>query len=353
MRQSSQPKGLAVPPLPRKLACALLAAAALVPVAAAPAQAAKKTTNVTFMTRNLFLGADLIPLATTKGADFERAAGNLLNSVKATDPEGRLKLIAGEIATAKPDLVGLQEVTIWRTGPKNDPAPATNVVIDYLATIKRELAARGAKYRVVADQRTLSLEGPTDQNVDLRFTDGNVVLARKGVKVKRARSSDFKNQLKIPTQELGTISVNRSFNQLDATVRGAKLHLVNAHLEAYDPATRLKQAKELVAGPLRSKLQTVLVGDLNSGPKLPKKEDRPPYQAIAKAGFKEARTSKPQCCFDDSLTGGTWDHIVDHIMSKPKLKLVRSFVTGLETTAGGLHPSDHGGVVSVLRLRRP
>ncbi len=335
--------------LPRTLAAVLLAAA----VVAAPADAAKKkTTDVTFMTRNLFLGADLIPLATTRGADFERAAGNLLDTVKATDPEGRMKLIAGEIAKAKPDLVGLQEVTLWRTGPKNDPAPATHVVVDYLASLRRDLAARGAKYRVVADQRTLNLEGPTDQNLDLRFTDGNVVLARRGVKVRHARSHDFKHQLQIPSQQLGTISVNRSYNQLDATVRGAKLHLVNAHLEAYSADSRLQQAKELVKGPLRSKLPTVLVGDLNSGPKLPKPEDRPPFLAIAKAGFKDERTSKPQCCFNDNLTSGTWDHIVDHIMAKPKMKLVRSFVTGMETTAAGLHPSDHGGVVSVLRFRR-
>src|SRR4051794_1658781 len=252
-------------------------------MAAPGADAAKRSRDVTFMTRNLFLGADLIPLATTKGAQFEAAAGNLLTTIKASDPDARMKLIAGEIAKAQPDLVGLQEVTLWKTGPKNDPAPAANVVVDYLATIKRELKARHANYRVVADQRTLSIEGPTDQNVDLRFTDGNVVLARKGVKVSKAKSHDFKNQLKIPTQQLGTISVNRSYNELDATVRGAKLHLVNAHLEAYSPESRLKQAKELVAGPLKSKLPTVLVGDLNSGLNLPKAEARPPFRAIAKA----------------------------------------------------------------------
>jgi hypothetical protein len=95
----------------------------------------------------------------------------------------------------------------------------------------------------------------------------------------------------------------------------------------------------------------VLVGDLNSGPNLPKPEDRPPYRAIARAGFKEARTATPQCCFKDDLRSGTWDHIVDHVMTRPKVKLVRSFVTGLETTPTGLHPSDHGGVVSVLRMK--
>ena len=106
-----------MPGFPRTLPAAVLAAVALSALAVAPTDAAKpKTTNVTFMTRNLFLGADLIPLATTKGDEFERAAGNLLNKIKATDPEARMKLVAGEIAKAKPDLVGLQEVTLWRTG---------------------------------------------------------------------------------------------------------------------------------------------------------------------------------------------------------------------------------------------
>jgi endonuclease/exonuclease/phosphatase family metal-dependent hydrolase len=321
--------------------------------ATAHADAAKRTSDVRVMTRNLFLGTDLIPLVSAEpGDEFERAAGSVFNQVLATDPDARMKVVAGEIASAKPDLVGLQEVTLWRTGPKNDPAPATDVRVDYLGTLRKELAARGARYRVVADQRSLSLEGPTDQGVDVRFTDGNVVLARKGVKVTRARSADFENRLVIPTKAVGDVVVNRSYNQLDATVRGAKIHFVNAHLEAYSPDIRLDQAKELVRGPLRSKRKTILVGDLNSGPDLEKPEDRPPYAAIAKAGFKPARTKREQCCFNDDLKTGDWDHIVDWVLTKPKIRLVRSFVTGLTKTPSGLYPSDHGGVVSVLRVKR-
>src|SRR3954469_15069223 len=317
-------------PTARRLAptLALLAALAIAPVASPAAK--PKPQQITVMSRNLFLGADLLPLAVTPAGDkFERAVGKLFDEVRATEPDARMKLVAGEIAKAKPDLVGLQEVTLWRTGPKNDGKPATDVKIDYLATIKQELKKLGASYRVVADQRTLDLEGPTDRDVDIRFTDGNVILARKGVKVTNSKSSDFKNQLVIPTNAVGDVHVNRSFNQLDAKIGRAKIHFVNAHLEAYSTDFRLKQAKELVKGPLKSKkLPTVLVGDLNSGPKLPKKADRPPYLAIAAAGFKEARTSTPNCCFNDDLVSGNWDHIVDHIMTRPKFKLVRSFVTG-------------------------
>jgi endonuclease/exonuclease/phosphatase family metal-dependent hydrolase len=340
----------------RLLALAAVASTVLLAAAVPAAGAASKkprTTDVTVMTRNLFLGADLLPLAVAQpGDEFEHAAGAVLDQVLGGEPTERMKLVAGEIAKAKPDLVGLQEVTIWRTGPKNDPAPASDTVVDYLADLKAELKRRGAPYRVVADQRSLELEGPTDHGVDVRFIDGNVVLARKGVKVTHAGSADFVKHLVIPTRALGDVDVNRSFNQLDARVRGAKLHFVNTHLEAYSSDTRIDQAKELVKRALKSKKPTVLVGDLNSGPDLPKPEDRPPYAAIAKAGFKPARTPKKQCCFDDDLVNGTWDHIVDWVLTKPKVKLVRSFVTGTETTANGRHPSDHGGVVSVLRIKR-
>ena len=102
------------------LVLALLGAPAAAQAAPAP--------RVTVMTRNLFLGADLIPLATTApGAPFQQAAGTLFDGVKATDPDARMKLIAREIADAGPDLVGLQEVSLWRTGPRRPrrPSPST------------------------------------------------------------------------------------------------------------------------------------------------------------------------------------------------------------------------------------
>jgi hypothetical protein len=37
-------------------------------------------------------------------------------------------------------------------------------------------------------------------------------------------------------------------------------------------------------------------------------------------------------------------------MAKPAVKLIHSYLTGRETTAADRHPSDHGGVVSVLQL---
>jgi endonuclease/exonuclease/phosphatase family metal-dependent hydrolase len=321
-------------------------------LAAAPAAQAR-TTDVKVMTRNVFLGADLPPIAGAKpGAEFEAAAGALLDTVKANDPKGRMTAIADEIAKAKPDLVGLQEVSLYRKGPKGDPKPAKTVIYDYLALIRSELAKRGQHYAVVAKDYGLNVEGPTNKGFDLRLTLGDVTLARKGVKVAHARAGVFASQLTIPSPALGDVSPGRTWNALDATVRGARLHFVNTHLEAYSQDVRLAQAQELVKGPLKSKLQTVLVGDLNSGPTLADAGDRPPYQAIAKAGFKPRRSPTNSCCFNDLAKNAGWNHNVDWIMTRPGVKLVKSTVTGREKTKRGLHPSDLGGVVSVLRLER-
>ena len=104
---------------------------------------------------------------------------------------------------------------------------------------------------------------------EVRFTDGNVVLARAGVTVSNVHSGDFKHLLKIATRGLGSVTVTRSWNALDAAVGGARLHFVNTQLEAYSAAVRLQQAQELVAGPLKSKLEAILAGDLNSSANLP------------------------------------------------------------------------------------
>ncbi len=329
---------------------AVLAAAAPTLGAATASARVSRTTRATVMTRNVYLGANLLPLAAAPPSQFQDAVSGLLAHVRASDPNARMALIAGEIANAQPDLVGLQEVSLWRTGPVG-PRPATHVAYDFLSALTRELARRHAPYRVVASHLSLNLQA-ADASQDVRFTDGDAILARKGVTVRHVRAGDFSHQLTISTQALGTVTVTRGWIALDAAVAGAQLHFVNAHLESYSTSVRLAQAKELVAGPLRSHLPTVLVGDLNSGPKLPNVADRPPYQAIARAGFSEERTAVPNCCLSDDLKTGSWDHIVDHIMARPRLKLLRSFITGRETLANGEHPSDHGGVVSVLDLPR-
>ncbi len=80
---------------------------------------AKKPVKVDVMTRNLYLGAVLDPiiLAGTPGAARE-AAGDVYKIVQDTNIIARVKLLAQEIEDADPDLIGLQEVAIWRRGQR-------------------------------------------------------------------------------------------------------------------------------------------------------------------------------------------------------------------------------------------
>src|SRR3954469_13877472 len=166
-------------------------AAALIALLLLPAGAHAATTHrdVTVMSRNLYLGADIITAAVAKDrADLQQRATALLGVVQQTNFPVRAKAIAKEIATTRPDLVGLQEVADWRrtadgvTG-RHD---ASIVVYDYLALLTKELKARHLSYRPAIVQTELDLEVPTSQNYDVRLTMRDVILVRsgKGAKVK-------------------------------------------------------------------------------------------------------------------------------------------------------------------------
>ena len=62
------------------------------------------------------------------------------------------------------------------------------------------------------------------------------------------------------------------------------------------------------------------------------------------------------CCYGSLFDANSvFDHTVDHVLTKPGLRARRAFVTGDdagERTPSGLWPSDHGGVVSTLQLRK-
>jgi endonuclease/exonuclease/phosphatase family metal-dependent hydrolase len=316
--------------------------------------AASASADVSVMTRNMYVGANLLPLATAQpGEEFENAAAERLREVDASEPDARMTVMAREIVRADVDFVNLQEATAWYTGPKDDPAKAPWTRWDYLAALKRELRALGRPYYVVTSSRPLDLEGPSSLGVDVRFKTGNAILLRKrsGIRIDRAVSGAFPTQLRIPTQAIGTVETTRGFNYVDFTVDGEKARLVNAHPEAFSADIRLTQTKELVSGPLRTKRRLILAGDLNTGPDLPQEQDRAPYAELVKAGLVDRRTPLFNCCFNDDLRTGTWDHIVDRIMTRPRLPLLRSFIGDpADRTGSGLLASDHGAVTSFLRL---
>jgi hypothetical protein len=69
------------------------------------------------LTRNLYFGANLQPIfEATSFPNLLTRVGAAFAMVHATNFPERATAIADEIAAVDPHLVGLQEVTIWRTG---------------------------------------------------------------------------------------------------------------------------------------------------------------------------------------------------------------------------------------------
>jgi endonuclease/exonuclease/phosphatase family metal-dependent hydrolase len=360
---------------------------------------------VNVMTRNLYLGADLTPAIEASGlGPFTEATGKILRDVTANDFPVRAKGLAQEILKKKPDLVGLQEVALWRTGPPSTESllttgsepTASTVRYDYLQELLAQLnkgkgkgKGKGSKgkpqYRVAVSNDEFDFEAPADENgvpgdgpnnlianaeINGRLTMRDVILVRNGAGVtfKHPREGHFGNLLTVSLSGVN-ITVTRGWAAIDVKVRGSKqFRFVDTHLEAFDdaaqvPSIRALQARELAApgGPATSKLPVVLVGDLNSDDDTVEPGDQQAYRELLAAGLRERSTSDPLgCCLKSSLlavgAGGStadFDHQVDHVMTRdPKrIKLKRSSVTGIQPQ-NGFWDSDHAGLFSSLTFKK-
>jgi endonuclease/exonuclease/phosphatase family metal-dependent hydrolase len=354
-------------PHPRLLA-GLLATVALAVAITAPAAHAAPT-KLKVMTRNIYLGGNIfLPLQGTTRPAFEQKAGELWDQVKSTNFPARSKLLAREIKKHKPDLVGLQEVALWRRGPngvKDGAAtPSTQVVYDFKKTLLAALKKAGLKYRVGDTQREADIEASIDDGHDVRLTMSDVILVkrRKGLKIRKRSSKNFKTSITVPSAG-GPFTSRRGWTAVDATLDGRRFRFLNTHLEAALAATRQAQAKELIAkgGPATKKGRVILVGDLNSDRDGLDNGDPIPYGDLIKFGYKDAWVAGGgkgfSCCFNSPLIReappAPFDHRIDHILVKPRTKASRARVIGNDpkNRAGTLWPSDHGGAVVTLSLK--
>lgn len=383
-----------------RLAAPVLLGAALVVLAllvagqatAKPKAAKPKPTNVKVMTRNIYLGADLTPAIEAKGvSQFVEATGEILRQVTANDFPVRAKGLAKEILEKEPDLVGLQEVAEWRTGPPSletllggSKPHAETVRYDYLTELLAQLNKGKKRYRAAVVEPEFDFEAPADENgvpgdgpnslianaeINGRLTMRDVILAKVGDEVKTSHPTKGHYKSLYSVEISGAkVTVTRGWVAVDATVNGSvPFHFVDTHLESFDPQTvvpsiRAQQAAELVApgGPATSRLPVILVGDMNSDTKTAVQPgDGQAYEALVKGGMRERSTYEPLgCCLETALLpvsgGGSasqFNHKVDHIMtSDPKqIKLVKSSVTGRKPT-NGFWDSDHAGLFSELKI---
>jgi endonuclease/exonuclease/phosphatase family metal-dependent hydrolase len=353
--------------------------------------------NVRVMTRNLYLGADLSPaISASSTNEFVVANGQIVRDVGTNNFPVRAKGLAQEILSKSPDLVGLQEVALWRKGPLNDSAPftcngvpdedspfgcdftASTVRYDFLKDLLTQLNQDKQRYRVVISQKEFDFEAPTDYNgvagdgdacpaqcdgeENDRLTMRDVILARTDrVTTTNVKAGHFEHLYAPKIAGTLTVHVLRGWTQADVTVRNShKFRFVNTHLEAFgDPTIRRDQARELVqpGGPATGKAPAILIGDLNSDDNTVQGGDRLAYFVLLNHGFRSRSTENPlSCCLDSDIItvngGGSvsdFDHHVDHILTNAPqaVGLVYSSVTGRQPV-NGFWDSDHAGVFSNL-----
>jgi endonuclease/exonuclease/phosphatase family metal-dependent hydrolase len=326
---------------------------------------------LTVMSRNLYLGADIF--APFGSEDPLGAAAEVFDQVLASDVSGRAHAVAGEIAATRPDVVGLQEVPRIVVTPFGATEPV--LVLDFIEELMDGLAEAGFSYALAAVEEHTDITVPLPAlGVQVRFVDRDAILADADVEVLSSGGGDF--LARFETTLGGFIPVTQLRGWTEAQLRHEQVELtfVNTHLEVreFGPLQAL-QAGELLSH-FDGATQLVLVGDMNSDPRDPPIPFTPapgapplllpsPY-AILSAALVDAWSAAGDdpaftCCFDADLTPPSRDLFerVDLVFATPSVKPMAAFRTGLEplavlADAAGTPrwPSDHAGVVSILRL---
>ncbi|HXQ57792.1 MAG TPA: endonuclease/exonuclease/phosphatase family protein, partial [Actinomycetes bacterium] len=228
--------------------------------------------QLTVATYNLYLGADLTPLfSASSPQELVQRAGQIYAHVVKTDFPSRAEAIAKLLAADPPDVAGLQEVSLWETGPISGPLSPS---YDFLELLLAALARHGLTYRPVAVNVNFASDPtPISATTAARLTDRDVIIARTDLpssrlKVSNPESHNFSATLVIPSAIPGAELPGplRGWSAVDVKVRGKTVRFVNTHLEAFSVVVRNQQARELATALAGSAPPVVLVGDRNSQP---------------------------------------------------------------------------------------
>jgi endonuclease/exonuclease/phosphatase family metal-dependent hydrolase len=321
-------------------------ALALIPSAAQ----AKSHAYVTVMSRNLYLGADIIQLATaTDEASMEQKVQQLYATVQQTNFPVRAKRIAQEIKKTKPDAIAIQEVARYYQDGKSTQ--------DWMKLLQGQLKKAGQHYKQVSREDEIDVSARSAAGYNLRLVLGNAVLVRTGKHARIKHIKDvhgvFKAQISVPLANGTTVNLKRGYAGMDGRIAGKKFRFLAPHAEAYSADVAGQQFAELLAGPAKSKkLPTIIAGDFNSDPADASAEG---YNNVIAAGFKDTGKRAATCCQDENLLNpvSKLDQWIDHIVVRPKAKVLWSKIVGngASDRISGLWPSDHAGVVAKLRLR--
>jgi len=306
----------------------------------------------------LLTSADTLPDATA----------TLWANVQASNFPERAKVLAAQIVAAAPDLVALQEVTLYRRQVPSDHQPgdgtanATEVVLDFLQLLMNEITVQGGVYQVVGESPNVDAEVPVNDGAggvfDLRLTDRDVILARDGVQTSNFLAANYASKFSFNAGGSAgvPIALTRGYCRADAVVGDAHFTFANSHLEIQSlSAAQLAQAAELVAALKPTPDPVLLLGDFNSPP------GTHSYPVLTAGGYHDAfdmggTDDGFTCCQADDLKNpaSNANERIDLVLYRGRFRVNDVTVQGTDPatgrTADGLWPSDHFGVISHLEL---
>jgi len=336
----------------------------------------KKEINVkNRMSVGLILIVVCFQASATDQQSFLAAVVQTIAQVRATNPPARMQALAKQIIAASPDLVGLQELDQWFTGPLSFVTGCGTMTteFDMLKELQDALAAQGAHYKIAVQQQQYAFPAipgavfPSGPFLCVAVVDQIAILARTDLdlskfQVSNPLSAQYVSTLVFPTL-IGPLPLPRAWASVDATFHGQAFRFITTHLESVDatlfglPSIRRAQGGELRSGPANTPLPVVIAMDSNSQA-APLPQD-PTYVDFTLAGYADVWSELFPgalgftCCqaeLDNNPVSQLYQRI-DLILTLGPVEAQNIALFGstpASKTPGGLWPSDHAGVAAQL-----
>lgn len=318
--------------------------------------------RVRVMTQNLYVGGDvdlvIAALSSPDPSDDLPALQTVIGQLEATDFPARAAALAELLASHRPQVVALQEVS---TITLQLPPFNVDVYLPFLPILQAAMAAQGLPYQVAAanpnfDVTVIPGIALADQDV-LLYDPTQVALGA-------STNADFTTFL--PPELYGGLDVRYGWASFVGEIGGRSYRFVGAHpVSGRHPAivnVREAQAQELVTLFGGEAIPVVILGDLNEY------EGWPLHEALTDGGFLDAwRAMRPgaagqTCCHAHDLSDplAAFDERIDYIFVKgfgsPGHLQGQIHIVGAQPgdrVNGPEHPiwvSDHAGLLATLLL---
>jgi hypothetical protein len=258
------------------------------------------------MSRNIYLGANIDHVL----FDPIDGPGLAWNELVYTNYPARAPVLAAEIASRQPHLVGVQEVATYYLLDPQTFQPV--MAIEFLDILRAYLAGMGSPYHVAAVAVNFQTYLPMGGYI-VAYIDSDVILAHPTVQVHASGFKHFDHQVNLSEYVPGLGPNLRSYQWADVTAEGQRFLFVNTHLEVQGWDTvQVKQTAELLGFVGQHDGPVFMVGDFNSAANrnAPDRAKTATYSMIMAAGFHDLwlphdgvmNNSGPSCCQASDLT---------------------------------------------------